>query len=83
MAEAEKKLSGGKGFLAGLFLKTEFKPSFFTFFNENRYLEVREVGNKFFEYVTHPCGPFTCRFEADQLFRIKVIATFVFLNAFY
>ena len=46
------------------------------FFNENRYLEVREVGNKFFEYVTHQYGPFICMFEGHPLTRQEVSSAF-------
>ena len=53
------------------------------FFNENRYLEVREVGNKFFEYGTHQYGPFICMFEGHPLTRQEISSTFLFLNVFY
>ena len=46
------------------------------FFNENRCLEVREVGNKSFEYVTHQYGPFICTFEGHPLIRQEVSSAF-------
>ena len=70
-------------FPAELLIKSEFKRSFSRFSNENRYLEVREVGNKIFEYGDHGCGPFICRFEVNSMFPDGDILTLVFQNAFY